>query len=80
MITHTVSVKLSDKTMAAYNKFERDKVLEFKAEHGDEPANVLANSAAGLMNKLSQFANGAIYDDDKQVHAIHNENWIDWPR
>lgn len=31
MITHTVSVKLSDKTMAAYNKFERDKVLEFKA-------------------------------------------------
>lgn len=73
MITHTVSVKLSDKTMAAYNKFERDKVLEFKAEHGDEPANVLANSAAGLMNKLSQFANGAIYDDDKQVHAIHNE-------
>ena len=73
MITHTAKVELSAKTMAAYTKFERDKVLEFKAEHGEEPANVLANSAAGLMNKLSQFANGAIYDDDRQVHSIHGE-------
>lgn len=73
MITHTATVELSSKTMAAYAKFEKEKVLEFKAEHGGEPANVLANSAAGLMNKLSQFANGAIYDEDRQVHAIHDE-------
>ena len=73
MITHTANVELSSKTMAAYFKFEKEKVLEFKAEHDGEPANVLANSAAGLMNKLSQFANGAIYDEDRQVHAIHDE-------
>lgn len=73
MITHTTTVELSPKMMAAYTKFEKEKVLEFKAEHGDEPANVLAQSAAGLMNKLSQFANGAIYDEDMQVHAIHDE-------
>lgn len=73
MITHTANVELSSKTMAAYVKFEKEKVLEFKAEHDGEPANVLANSAAGLMNKLSQFANGAIYDEDRQVHAIHDE-------
>lgn len=73
MITHTVTVHLSAKVMAAYTKFEKDKVLEFEAEHGDEPANILANSAAGLMNKLSQFANGAIYDEEKQVHALHDE-------
>lgn len=73
MITHTANVELSSKTMAAYAKFEKEKVLEFKAEHGGEPANVLANSVAGLMNKLSQFANGAIYDEDRQVHAIHDE-------
>lgn len=73
MITHTANVELSSKTMAAYAKFEKEKVLEFKAEHDGEPANVLANSAAGLMNKLSQFANGAIYDEDRQVHAIHDE-------
>ncbi len=73
MITHTVTVHLSAKVMAAYTKFEKDKVLEFEAEHGGEPANILANSAAGLMNKLSQFANGAIYDDEKNVHNLHDE-------
>ena len=73
MITHTTTVDLSEKMMAAYTKFEKEKVLEFRAEHGNEPVNVLANSAAGLMNKLSQFANGAIYDEDMQVHTIHDE-------
>lgn len=73
MITHTTTVDLSEKMMAAYTKFEKEKVLEFRAEHGNEPTNVLANSAAGLMNKLSQFANGAIYDEDMQVHTIHDE-------
>lgn len=33
----------------------------------------MANSAAALMNKLAQFSNGAVYDDDRNVHAIHAE-------
>lgn len=73
IITHTDVVTLSAKMMAAYAKFEKEKVLEFRAEHGEEPANILAQSAAGLMNKLSQFANGAIYDEDRQVHEVHSE-------
>ncbi len=73
LLTHTVKVELSPSTMAAYTKFEKDKVIEFNDVHAGEPANVLANSAAGLMNKLSQFANGAIYDDDRNVHEVHNE-------
>ena len=73
MITHTVSVELSDKTMREYQAFERDKVMQFTADHADEPANVLANSAAGLLNKLSQYANGAVYDEERQVHEIHDE-------
>ena len=73
LITHKIKVELSPKTASAYAKFEKEKVLEFKEEHGQEPANVLANSAAGLMSKLSQFANGAIYDDERNVHEIHSE-------
>lgn len=73
MILHKVSIELSAKTAAAYSNFEKEKVLEFKAEHGEEPANVMASSAAALMNKLSQFANGAVYDDDRNVHKIHDE-------
>lgn len=73
LITHTVSIELSPATMQAYTKFEREKVLEFKELHTGEPANLLVNSAAGLMNKLAQFSNGAIYDDEKNVHEIHSE-------
>lgn len=73
LITETVPVSLSAKTAEAYTKFERDKVMEFQAEHEGKPSHVLANSAAGLMNKLSQFANGAVYDDDRQVHHVHDE-------
>lgn len=73
LLVHTERVELSRPMMEKYTAFEREKVLEFKAEHGDEPANVLANSAAGLMNKLSQFANGAVYDEDRNVHEIHDE-------
>ena len=25
------------------------------------------------MNKLAQFANGAVYDDERNIHEIHNE-------
>ena len=73
LMIHTVLVELPSATMAAYNKFEREKVLEFKHEHEGESANILANSAAGLMNKLAQFANGAVYDEEHNVHEIHNE-------
>ena len=73
MMMHTVPVEMSSATMEAYTKFEREKVLEFKQEHEGETANILANSAAGLMNKLAQFANGAVYDEDRNVHEIHSE-------
>lgn len=73
LMVHTVPVELSPATMGAYNRFEREKVLEFAEEHEGEPSNVLANSAAGLMNKLAQFANGAVYDADRNVHEVHSE-------
>lgn len=73
LITHVVRVPLSAKTMERYRQFERDKMMEFMEGHGEEPTNLLANSAAGLMNKLSQFANGAIYDDEHSVHEVHGE-------
>ena len=73
LINHTIKVQLSTATMQAYTKFEREKVLQFQDEHQGETANVLAQSAAGLMNKLSQFANGAIYDEERNVHNVHDE-------
>lgn len=41
-------------------------------ENGTAGGSVIANGAASLMNKLSQFANGAVYDDEKSWHAEHD--------
>ena len=51
-----------------YKQFERDRVLECLDADGE----IVAGSAAALTNKLLQFANGAIYDAECQVHHIHD--------
>lgn len=74
MMVHKVLVDLSPAVADGYRKFERDKVLEFKDEYaGVVRLPVLASSAAALMNKLSQYANGAVYDEKHGVHEVHDE-------
>lgn len=51
-----------------YKQFERDKVMECLDADGE----IVAGTAAALTNKLLQFANGAIYDIDGNVHHIHD--------
>lgn len=51
-----------------YKQFERDKVMECLDAEGE----IVAGTAAALTNKLLQFANGAIYDMDGEVHHIHD--------
>lgn len=52
------SIKLSDKEMKAYSKFEKDSYIEFME------GETTAASAAALTNKLLQYANGAVYTDN----------------
>ena len=51
-----------------YKQFERDKVLECLDADGE----IVAGTQASLTNKLLQFANGAIYDQDGQAHHLHD--------
>jgi len=65
-IDHEIPVMLDDKTLKAYNQFERDLLLEV-----DE--GVITAAAAGVLtNKLLQFCSGVIYDDTRQVIHIHD--------
>lgn len=57
MLTETVRVALPEEEARRYRDFERERVLELAGL--DEP--LVAANAAGLCNKLAQFANGAIY-------------------
>lgn len=63
---HEIPVELDVKSAKAYYELERKMVLELPA---DEEISV--TSAAALSNKLLQLANGAIYDEDRNVHEIH---------
>lgn len=51
-----------------YRQFEREAVLEVLDGDGE----IMAGTAAAMTNKLLQFANGAIYDMDGQVHQLHD--------
>jgi SNF2 family DNA or RNA helicase len=61
-----VPVYLNDKEQSVYDRFREEMVLEFADEEID------AMNAAVLSGKLLQMANGAIYDDDKNTHIIHD--------
>jgi SNF2 family DNA or RNA helicase len=63
-----VPIELEDKDYQKYKKFERDLLLSVS-----DTETVTAMTAAVLSNKLLQMANGAIYDEDKKVHSIHDE-------
>lgn len=65
-VINEVPVYLSEKEQEVYNSFREDMVLALANEEID------AMNAAVLSGKLLQMANGAIYDEDKTVHFIHN--------
>lgn len=62
-----IKLEFPPELQAAYDEFEREKVLELFSR--DET--ITAVNSAVLSNKLLQFADGAIYDDEKAVHEIH---------
>lgn len=65
-IVHDIPVELDAKAKKAYNELEKKMVLSLP--DGD----IDVASAAALSNKLQQLANGALYDDDHQVHLVHD--------
>jgi SNF2 family DNA or RNA helicase len=67
-IINVVKVDMPEDLKREYATFEREKVLEL---FGEGQTITVANSAA-LNNKLLQFANGAVYDADKNYHAVHD--------
>lgn len=64
---HEVPVELDAKALKSYCELEREMVLQL-SEDGED---ISVTSAAALSNKLLQLANGAIYDEDRQVHEVH---------
>lgn len=70
-----IKLNLPKDLLDKYNEFEKEKILEMFQQKDDEQeaeqVEINAVNAAALSNKLLQFANGAVYDEDRNVHEIH---------
>lgn len=65
-VINEVRVRLSGSERKIYDGLKKNLVLQIGGSEID------AGNAAALSNKLSQMANGAVYDADKNVINIHN--------
>lgn len=65
-IINEVSVSLSEKERSVYQSLKENMVVDLKDEEID------AVNAAALSGKLLQMANGAIYNEEKEVIHIHD--------
>jgi len=66
-IDNIIEVEMSDREKDLYKKLESEMILPFS--DGD----IDAVNAAALSNKLLQMANGAVYDENKNVRFIHDK-------
>lgn len=67
IVYHEIPVVLDGKAGKSYHDLERKMVLELPEDEEE----ISVTSAAALSNKLLQLANGALYDEDHNVHEIH---------
>ena len=67
-IENEVVVKLSPSELKAYRQMEETQLLQL-----DTGEDVAAFSAAAVMGKLLQMANGFVYDADRTAHEIHEK-------
>jgi len=70
-IDNFVKVTMPPQLQDAYKRFERESVITFVNDMENSSMTVNAVNAAALSNKLLQFANGAMYGENKEVRYIH---------
>lgn len=68
-IIRDYEIRFDGETKERYEDFEKKAVLELMDDEGE----ISAVNAAALSNKLLQFANGAVYDDTKNFHQVHDD-------
>jgi SNF2 family DNA or RNA helicase len=67
-IDRNIEMRFPAKVMDKYLEFEKKQILAL-----EDLEDISAVNAAALTNKLLQFANGAVYDEDGIWHEIHKE-------
>jgi len=66
LIDNKIALTMPPDVAKKYKEFEKEQVLELLE------SDITAVNAAALSNKLLQFANGAVYDEDRNWHEVHD--------
>ena len=66
LVSVPYEVRMSPKEAAVYSSLKKEMVLSL------EGGEVTAANAASLSGKLTQMANGAVYDDEGEVISVHS--------
>lgn len=69
-----IKIPMPNDLRKKYKSFEREKVIELSQSisNSGNGSIISVTNAAALSNKLLQFAQGALYDDEKNVTEVHN--------
>ena len=67
VVDNVIHVDLDDKARKQYEELEKQMILEI-----NNLEEITVANAAALSNKLLQLSNGAVYDEKRDVHEIHN--------
>lgn len=65
-VDNLITVPLNAKARHIYDEMQREALVELQGE------TITAANAAAVTNKLLQLAQGAVYDDEKHWHVIHD--------
>lgn len=66
LVISNYKVKMSDNEKKQYDEMKKNLICEIK------DGEITVSNAGSLSNKLSQFANGAVYDDEQNIVEIHS--------
>lgn len=66
LVISNYKVEMSDNEKKQYDEMKKNLICEIK--NGE----ITVSNAGSLSNKLSQFANGAVYDDEQNIVEIHS--------
>jgi hypothetical protein len=69
-----IEVTLPDAAMTAYKRMQKDFVLQWRQwrdRKSAEPGEIVAVNEAVLTGKLQQLAGGFLYDENREVAAVH---------
>jgi SNF2 family DNA or RNA helicase len=66
VVSSVIDTPLTPKLLKKYKDFEEDMIMMIEDEE------ITSMSAAALSNKLLQFSSGAVYDEDQNVHHLHD--------